>query len=54
MSSFLEQLMLDEGFRESVYDDHLGYATIGYGTRINELVVTKKQARSWLVNELVE
>ena len=54
MSSFLEQLMLDEGFRESVYDDHLGYPTIGYGTRINELVVTKAEAKSWLINELVE
>lgn len=27
----IEDLKRDEGFRRHVYDDHLGYATLGYG-----------------------
>lgn len=46
--------MRDEGFRSKVYLDHLGIPTIGYGTRINEIVVSKEVAEAWLDAELDE
>ena len=46
--------MSDEGFRSKVYLDHLGLPTIGYGTRIGELEVTKCEAERWLDAELDE
>ena len=49
MDSFKYTLMKDEGFRSKVYLDHLGYPTIGYGTRIDELDVTKEEAERWLL-----
>ena len=48
MSNFIEELKEDEGFRATVYLDHLGLPTIGYGTRIEEIVVSKKTALEWL------
>ncbi|KKN76176.1 hypothetical protein LCGC14_0373870 [marine sediment metagenome] len=54
MDSFKRALMRDEGFRATVYLDHLGLPTIGYGTRINEIVVSKKVAEEWLDAELDE
>jgi lysozyme len=46
--------MQDEGFRSEMYLDHLGFPTIGYGTRISELKVTKEEAERWLDAELDE
>lgn len=54
MDSFKTTLMKDEGFRESVYLDHLGIPTIGYGTKIDEIVVSKEVAEEWLDAELDE
>ncbi len=54
MSEFRRDLMRDEGFRAEVYLDHLGNPTIGYGTRISELEITKAEARRWLDAELDE
>ena len=46
--------MRDEGFRSKVYLDHLGFPTIGYGTKISELDVSKEEAERWLDDELDE
>ena len=46
--------MKDEGFRSKMYLDHLGIPTIGYGTRIDELDITKEEAERWLDSELDE
>ena len=46
--------MRDEGFRSQVYLDHLGFPTIGYGTKISELDVSKEEAERWLDAELDE
>lgn len=54
MSNFKRELMRDEGFRAKVYNDHLGIPTIGYGTKIVELDVTKEEAERWLDAELDE
>ncbi len=54
MSSFKRSLMGDEGFRSKVYLDHLGFPTIGYGTRVSELDVSKEEAERWLDAELDE
>lgn len=54
MSNFKNELMKDEGFRAKVYNDHLGFPTIGYGTRINELELTKDIAEYFLDRELEE
>ena len=54
MSEFKRALMKDEGFRAKVYNDHLGFPTIGYGTRISELDVTEIEAERWLDAELDE
>jgi len=37
--SLKESLKLNEGFRPTVYKDHLGYDTIGYGFAIKDLVL---------------
>lgn len=54
MDSFKYTLMKDEGFRSKVYLDHLGFPTIGYGTKISELDITKVEAERWLDAELDE
>lgn len=54
MSKFIQTLMRDEGFEEKVYLDHLGFPTIGYGTRVSEIVVSKATARQWLEAEVAE
>jgi len=54
MSEFRAELMKDEGFRARVYKDHLGFDTIGYGTRVNEMVLTKAMAEHFLDLELDE
>ena len=37
--SLKESLKLNEGFKATVYKDHLGYDTIGYGFAIKDLVL---------------
>jgi len=54
MDRFKTALMKDEGFRAQVYPDHLGIPTIGYGTKISEIVVSKEVAEAWLDAELDE
>ena len=54
MSNFKRTLMADEGFREKVYLDHLGIPTIGYGTKIDELELTKDMAEYFLDREIAE
>jgi len=54
MSDFKRTLMRDEGFRAKVYLDHLGFPTIGYGTKVDEIKVTRTEAERWLDAELDE
>lgn len=54
MDRFKSALMRDEGFEPAVYDDHLGIPTIGYGTKITEIRVTREVAEQWLNAELDE
>jgi len=54
MSDFINELMRDEGFRPTVYLDHLGNPTIGFGTRVDEIVVNKTTAKLWLEAEVAE
>lgn len=54
MNRFIQTLMRDEGFEEKVYLDHLGFPTIGYGTRISEIRVSEAVARRWLEEEVAE
>ena len=54
MDAFKRALMRDEGFRAHVYNDHLGIPTIGYGTKITEIVVSMEVAEQWLDAELDE
>ncbi len=54
MDRFKNSLMKDEGFRAKVYQDHLGIDTIGYGTKIIEIEVSKEVAEAWLDAELDE
>lgn len=54
MDRFKNALMKDEGFRAQVYNDHKGIPTIGYGTKISEIVVSKEVAEAWLDAELDE
>lgn len=54
MDRFKNALMRDEGFRAQVYNDHKGIPTIGYGTKISEIVVSREVAEAWLDAELDE
>ena len=54
MSNFKDTLMRDEGFRAKVYLDHLGFPTIGYGTKIEEIDLSKEIAELWLDAEIAE
>lgn len=44
----------DEGFRSKVYLDHKGIPTIGYGTKIDELELTREMGEYFLERELAE
>lgn len=46
--------MVDEGLRLKAYQDHLGVWTIGYGTNLQVLEITEKQALEWLDKKLAE
>ena len=54
MSNFRSELMKDEGFRSTVYNDHLGFPTIGFGTRVSELEFTRNIAEYFLEKEIEE
>ena len=53
-SFFIDELMEDEGFRTAVYLDHKGIPTIGYGTKIDEIRVSRATALKWLMDEVAE
>lgn len=53
-SFFIDELMEDEGFRQKVYLDHKGFPTIGYGTKIDEIVLSRATALEWLMAEVEE
>jgi len=53
-SFFIDELKEDEGFRHTVYLDHKGIPTIGYGTKIDEIVVSQETALKWLLAEVAE
>lgn len=52
VSKFKKTLMDDEGLRLKAYQDHLGVWTIGYGTNLQTLEITERQARKWLDDKL--
>lgn len=43
-----------EGFVPKFYRDSLDFWTVGYGTRMNEVEVSKELATEWLMKELEE
>jgi lysozyme len=47
--SLIEDIKIEEGFRGDPYKDHLGYLTIGYGTK---LPLTKEEAELLLKHRL--
>ena len=53
IDNLIERLKSNEGFSSTVYDDHLGIPTIGYGFAIKDLVLSEKIA-SQILTELVE
>ena len=50
--SLIDDIKRHEGFSSCVYKCTAGYDTIGYGTRVKYLKVTKEQAEEWLKEEL--
>lgn len=50
MSSLSDSIKRHEGFRGDPYDDHLGYPTIGYGTK---LPITEQEAEFILKHRLM-
>jgi lysozyme len=51
VTSIVEDLEADEGFRGSVYQDHLGFWTIGYGFMVDARKggeIPPQIARAWL------
>lgn len=55
MSKLADQLLRDEGFKSSVYQDHLGYWTIGIGRMIDPRKgggITQDEAKYLLENDI--
>jgi len=52
VNDFIETLKKDEGLRTTAYQDHLGVWTIGYGTNLEYLTISKKRAEFLLMREL--
>lgn len=50
----LEQLKRHEGYRDKAYQDTVDVWTVGYGKNLQELVITKEQAESWLREDVLE
>ena len=50
--SLIDDIKKHEGFSSVVYKCTAGYDTVGYGTRVKYLKVTKEQAEEWLKEEL--
>lgn len=50
--SLIDDIKKHEGFSSVVYKCTGGFDTIGYGTRIKYLKVTKEQAEEWLKEEI--
>ena len=48
----IDSVKAHEGFRSRVYKDHLGYDTIGYGTLVRDMELTKDIAEQLLVDRL--
>lgn len=57
IDDLIRQLVIDEGFRKSAYQDSEGYWTIGYGTLIDERLgagLTETEAGILLRNRVFE
>jgi lysozyme len=55
LSALANDLKIDEGFREHVYKDHLGFDTIGYGFLIDARKgggIPRAVAEFWLSREI--
>jgi len=50
----LESVMHHEGFRANAYQDSEGIWTIGYGTNLQVLEITKELASQWMLKKLEE
>ena len=50
--TLIERLKVNEGFRSTVYQDHLGFDTIGYGFAIKDLELTEEEASYLLANRV--
>ena len=50
--SLIDDIKKHGGFSSVVYKCTAGYDTVGYGTRVKYLKVTKEQAEEWLKEEL--
>tara|TARA_Y100000310_G_C20031075_1_gene511822 strand:- start:42 stop:458 length:417 start_codon:yes stop_codon:yes gene_type:complete len=53
IKALIERLKINEGFRSTVYKDHLGFDTIGYGFAIKDLVLSE-EISTLILTELVE
>jgi len=53
-TDLVESTAHHEGFRANAYQDTEGVWTIGYGTNLQELKITKALARVWLREKLAE
>lgn len=43
----------EEGYRAKAYQDSLGIWTIGYGTNLQQLLITKELAESFLTSDVI-
>jgi lysozyme len=48
----IESIKRHEGWRNKAYQDSLGVWTIGYGTNLQELIITEEQGERWLIEHL--
>ena len=53
LKSLIERLKVNEGYSSTVYDDHLGYPTIGYGFAIKDLELSE-EISTLILTEKVE
>ena len=53
IDNLIERLKVNEGFSSTVYDDHLGFPTIGYGFAIKDLILSE-EISTVILTDLVE
>jgi len=54
MNNLIAQIKKHEGYRSKAYQDSLGIWTIGYGTNLQELKISKELAEKWLEQDILK